>query len=399
MTERELREALWRAVPGDDDDGARERSWRVVRAAYGGYVPRPRRRRWAALWVVLAVTPFAAGAAAAAGAPQSDVGRWVRGVLGVGERDARPLLGHVPGGGRLLVEARGDAWVVASDGAKRRLGAYAGTAWSPRGLFVAGWRGRELTALDAGGGVRWSLPAPAPVSAARWGPVDGFRVAYVAGTALRIVNGDGTGDRLLAATHAGVAPEWRPDAKHVLAYVDRRGRVKLVAVDSGRRLWHSGPLPDGPTALAWSPDGGRLLVVTRRRLVILGARGRRLLSRAIPQGFAVTGAQWRPRGAQIAIVRHDAAGRRSELVLAEADRGLRERVLFTGPGRFGAPAWSPAATRLLLPWPDADQWLFLRPGFGPRLTAVANIAAQFAPGGGAAAFPRSVQWCCEAAEP
>ncbi|MDX6677981.1 MAG: hypothetical protein QOE31_2033 [Solirubrobacteraceae bacterium] len=397
MNERELREALRRAV--SEDDAARERSWRVVRAAYGDYEPRPRRRRWAALLVALALTPLAAGAAVAAGAPHSDVGRWVRGVLGVGERDARPVLGHVPGGGRLLVEAGGNAWVVAADGAKRRIGAYAGTSWSPRGLFVAGWRGRELTALDGGGGVRWSLGAPALVTVARWGPVDGYRVAYVAGSALRIVNGNGTADRRLATTRPGVAPEWRPDDGHVLAYVDGAGRVDVVAVDAGRRLWRSERLAQ-PGALAWSSDGRQLLVVTRRRLVLLGSRGRRLTSRAIAPGFAVTGAQWRPRGSEIAVVRHDAATRRSELALVDADRGLRERVLFTGPGRFGAAAWSPGATRLLLPWPDADQWLFLRPGFRSRLTAVANIAAQFAPGArGAAAFPRSVQWCCDAPAP
>jgi hypothetical protein len=308
------------------------------------------------------------------------------------------VLGHVPGGGRLLVEAGGDAWVVASDGAKRRLGSYAGTSWSPRGLFVAGWRERELTALDASGHVRWSLPAPARVSAARWGPVDGFRVAYVAGSRLRIVNGDGSGDRPLGVTRPGVAPEWRPDARHVLAYVDAAGRVNLVAVDSGRRLWRSARL-ERPAALAWSSDAKRLLVVTSRRLVLLGAGGRLLLSRPIAAGYAVTGAQWRPRGTQIAIVRHDSSGRRSDLVLAEADRGLRERVLFTGPGRFGAPAWSPGAARLLLPWPDADQWLFLRPGSRDRLTAVANIAAQFAPGSTRTSFPRSVQWCCGPAEP
>jgi hypothetical protein len=393
MTDRELRDALRRAAP--EDDGARERSWRVVRAAYGDVEARPRRRHWAALLVVLALTPIAAGAAAAASAPHSDVGRWVRGVLGVGKRDARPVLGHVPGGGRLLVEAGGDAWVVSRDGAKRHLGAYAGTSWSPRGLFVVGWRGRELTALDPGGHVRWSLPAPARVSAARWAPVDGYHVAYVAGTRLRIVNGDGSGDRPFAVSRAGVAPEWRPDAAHALAYVDGRDRVNLVAVYSGRRLWRSTPLAQ-PTALAWSSDGERLLVVTRRRLVLLGAGGRRLASRAIAPGFVVTGAQWRPRGTQIAIVRHDGARRRSELVLAESDRGLEQRVVFGGTGRFGAPSWSPGATRVLVPWLEADQWLFLRPGFR-RLTAFANIAEQFAPGATAPAFPRSVQWCCGAA--
>jgi hypothetical protein len=394
MTERELRDALRRAAP--DDDGARERSWRVVRAAYADARPRPHRRRWAPLLVALALVPVAAGAAAAASAPHSDVGRWVRGVLGVGERHARPVLGRVPGGGRLLVEAGGGAWVVAPDGAKRRLGAYAGTSWSPRGLFVVGWRGRELTALEPGGRVRWSLPAPAPIGAARWGPVDGYRVAYLAGAQLRIVNGNGTGDRPLAAARAGVAPEWRPDSTRTLAYVDAHERVNLVAIESGRRLWRSAPL-EQPTTLAWSSRGDRLLVVTRRRLVVLGARGRRLASRALAPGVVVTGAQWRPRGAQIAIVRRDGARRRSELVLADADRGLAQHVVFGGPGRFGAPAWSPGATRVLVPWLDADQWLFLRPGFR-RLTAFANIAEQFAPGATAVASPQSVQWCCATAE-
>ncbi len=50
--------------------------------------------------------------------------------------------------------------------------------------------------------------------------------------------------------------------------------------------------------------------------------------------------------------------------------------------------------RLLLAWPDADQWLFLRPHGRERLMAVANVAQQFAPGGARRAFPHSVQWCC-----
>ena len=87
------------------------------------------------------------------------------------------------------------------------------------------WQGRELTALEPGGQVRWSLSAPAPVTVARWGPVDGFRIAYVAGAALRIVNGDGTGDRRQARIAPGVAPAWRPDDAHVLAFVDGRARV------------------------------------------------------------------------------------------------------------------------------------------------------------------------------
>lgn len=389
--DRRLREALRRAVPADG--GARERSWRVVQAAFDGAAPRPGRRRWAWLAVLAALTPVAVAGVAAASAPKSDIGRWVRGVLGAGERDARPVLGRVPGGGRLLVQAGPSAWVVSSDGAKRRLGAYSGTSWSPHGLFVVGWRGRELTALDPGGAVRWSLSPRARVISARWAPVDGFRIAYVAGSALRIVNGDGSGDRRYGGARAAVAPAWRPDDKHVLAYVDARGRVSVVAVDARRRAWRSARVAD-PRVLAWSPGGRRLLVVTRSRLLLFDRRGGLVASRAIAPGFAVTSAEWSPRGGELAITRYSAPLDRGELALVDATRGLSERVLFAGPGRFGAPAWSPDASRLLLPWRDADQWLFLRPHGGARLSAVANIADQFGPGRLRPAFPHAVQWCC-----
>jgi hypothetical protein len=61
------------------------------------------------------------------------------------------------------------------------------------------------------------------------------------------------------------------------------------------------------------------------------------------------------------------------------------RVLFSGPGRFGRVAWSPSGRRLLVPWPDADQWLFLG---AAHPSSVANIAAQF----GGRAFPDTVEW-------
>jgi hypothetical protein len=389
--DRRAREALRRALP--DDGGARERSWRVVRAAFHAAPAAQRRPRWAWLAVLAALTPVAVAGVAAASAPKSDIGRWVRGVLGAGERDARPVLGRVPGGGRLLVQAGPSAWVVASDGAKRRLGVYSGTAWSPHGLFVVGWRGRELTALEPGGAVRWSLAAGERVASASWAPVDGFRIAYVAGAALRIVDGDGSHDRRYGPASPAVAPAWRPDDRHVLAYVDARKRVSVVAVDAPRRLWRSTPVRD-PRVLAWSPAGRRLLVVTGTRLILFDRGGALLVSRAIPRGFAVTAAEWSPRGGEVALVRSSAPLHRGELVLADATRGLAERVLFAGPGRFGAPAWSPDAGRLLLPWRDADQWLFLRPHGGARLTAVANIADQFGPGRLRPAFPRAVRWCC-----
>jgi len=394
MNERELRDALRDAAPEDRD--ARQRAWRVVQAAYAEHEPRrrrPRRRRLVALAVAAALVPVAAAGGAAASAPDTAVGQWVRGVLGIGERDAQPALVRVPGGGRLLVQGGDGVWVVSGDGAKRRLGAYTGAAWSPNGLFVVAWRGRELTALDPRGQVRWSLARAARIGLARWAPVDGFRIAYLAGGELRVVNGDGTGDRRQAAARPGVAPAWRPDNTHVLAFADAAERVNVVAVDTGRRLWRSARVR-GLTGVSWSPDGRLLLARTARRLLLFDDAGRLLFSRPMPAATVLQHAEWAPRGTEVAVVRRAPGAGRSEVVLLDAARELRGRVLFTGPGRFDSLAWSPAGERLLVGWREADQWLFLRPHGDGRLTAVANIARQFMPGAASPSSPRSVQWCC-----
>ena len=297
MNERELRDRLRDAGREDAEAAAaaRERSWRVVYAALHDGAPpgrrrARRRRRWAALIAAVLLVPVAVGGAAAATTPDHGVGQWVRGVLGV-SGDARPALVHVPGGGRLLVGGDGGVWVVSATGTKRRLGAYAGASWSPRGLFVVAWRGRELTALEPGGRVRWSLPRPQAVHDARWAPVDGYRIAYLTGSNLRIVYGDGTGDERFGAARGSVAPAWRPDGRHVLAYVDAGDRVVVAAIDTHRRLWRSAPLA-GVSKLVWSPGGDRLLAVGRRRLVLFDGRGRPLAARSLPASLALRAAEW-----------------------------------------------------------------------------------------------------------
>jgi len=390
MSRRELKRALQRAAP--EDPAARERALRVVQSAYKEYEPRARRRPWAVLLATAVLMAAGAVGAAAASAPKSDVGRLVRDLLGVGEPRPRPVLVQVPGGGRLLVESGAGAWVVSDSGAKRRLGDYEGASLSPRGLFAVVWRGRELMAIDPKGRVRWSLPRPQPIAVARWAPGDGFRIAYLSGGALRIVYGDGTRDRRYGAVRAEIAPAWRPRARHELAYVDARGRLTVAAVDARRRLWR-GATVGRAAELLWSSAGDRLLVLMPGRLLLYDGAGRLRSSRALPAGLSAQHAVWAPRGARVAVVRRDRASNRSDVVVLNAAGGT-ERFLFGRPGRFGPPAWAPDASRLLLPLPDADQWLFLRPDGSGRLIAVSNIARQFTPGADPPAFPRSVQWCC-----
>jgi hypothetical protein len=397
MTERELRAAL-RHAPADA--GARERSWKVVRAAYRE-LPRDRRparpRTRRAGLALVACLAVAIAVTAVTRAPTDAVARWLRDAVGAEAAAPAPALGRLPAGSRLLVSAGGSAWVVAPDGAKRRLGRYDGASWSPRGLFVVGWRDDELTALEPDGAVRWSLTAPAPVRAARWAPGDGYRIAYVAGATLRIVNGDGSGDRLLGATRAGVAPAWRPlAAAHLLAWVDARGRVRVADVDARRQLWASGPLGD-VRELAWSADGGRLLVRAHdRALVLAAADGGARTAIPLPAGGA-TAAAWSPRG-RVALVLRDRAAARSELLLFDPSTSARRRLLAL-PGRLGPPTWSPDGRVLLVPWPDADEWLLLADSArGGRVDAVEDVAAQFAPGSTRARFPSSVEWAPAAAQ-
>ena len=384
MNEQRLRDELRQAPI---DDGARARTLRVVRAAYAGREPAP--RRWAPVVVAVACVLAAVVVAASATAPGDAVARWVRSVFSGGDEPAttRPALVRVPGGGRLLVTSSAPAagaWVVSPDGSRRRIGDYAGASWSPRGLFVVAWRDGELRAVEPGGRVRWSLSRRGPIAAARWAP-SGFRIAYLSGGSLRVVAGDGTGDRRLAAARP-VAPAWRPDAANVLADADRRGRVRVVAVDSGRELWRTRTLR-GVTELAWSPDGARLLAATPRAWLVLSRGGHVLSRRSLPAGFVADDLAWAPRGNRIAVVRRNA--RRSDVLLT-GPRG--QRPLFTGSGRFGRVAFSPDGRRLLVPWPSADQWLFL--STRGRIAAVANIGRQFARGPRPGPFPDAVEWCC-----
>jgi hypothetical protein len=245
---------------------------------------------------------------------------------------------------------------------------------------VAVWRAGELRAVEPNGQVHWSLARPGRIAAARWSPLDGYRVAYLSGRTLRVVNGDGTDDGRFVAAARHVAPAWRPDGAHVLAYVDRARRIRVVAVDSGRVLWRSRPR-SRVFELAWSPDGRRLVAASPRRILVFGRSGHALAVRRLAGRRLADDIAFSPRG-RLTIVRRGPV--RSDVVVGS-------RVMFSGPGRFGAVAWGPK--RLLVPWPTADQWLFLGAD-GGRAAAVANIARQFSGRPAQRAFPDAVEWCC-----
>jgi hypothetical protein len=304
---------------------ARERSWSVLQSAFEEREPVAHGRRMLRPLVVVAVAM--AVLAAVLSPPGRAVLDEIRETVGI--ESARPALFSLPTQGRLLVASDAGVWVVHQDGSKRLLGPYREASWSPFGRFVVAARENELAALEPDGEVRWTLARPG-VRSPRWtGTETDTRIGYVDDTGLRVVAGDGTDDRLLVAGYRGPLA-WRSGSGFLLAYSDRPGRVTLYDVAAGRVVERSTP--------------GR--VETRPLGVI------------------------RPRGPA------------SELVSGG-------RVVLRTPGRLSGVASSPDGRWLMVGWPAADQWVFVRTD-GSGLRAVANVSEQFR----SRSFPRVEGWCC-----
>jgi dipeptidyl aminopeptidase/acylaminoacyl peptidase len=392
-----LREAR---VPGAEE--AERRGLAMVERAFSERSPRRRSALPRLAVAFAAATLLAALFLTPAGASVRD---WIGDALTAGVRDAEPALTEVPGGGQLLVTSPEGSWVVQADGSRRLLGSYEEATWSPHGLFVGAASGHALSAVEPDGTVRWSLSAQAPVSDPRWSP-SGVRIAYRAGNALRVVVADGTGDALLATGTAPVAPVWSPPGQHLLAFIDARRRLRVVNTDIGTVL-ASTAAQAGNTELGWSDDGSLLLEAAPGSLVLRELVASKLTgfdfgqARRIhlPPHTTIRSASFSPEGKTIAALL-DLSGRgkrqqRSEVVLIGVG-GESIRTLFTAPGRLSDLAWSPDGSRLLIGWPDADQWLFVPTNGSRRARAVGGISTEFSPGApGGAVFPRLDGWCCE----
>jgi hypothetical protein len=356
----------------------------VVVAAAAEIAPRPRARR-----ALLPAVALAAVFAIALTPPGDAIARWVRDLVGTESHAPpapKPVLASLPAAGRLLVAGPSGAWVVSSDGSRRRLGAYDDLEWSPQGLFVAATTGDELRALEPDGTVRWVLPRAGGIDDPRWAP-SGYRIAYRTATEERVVAGDGSGDHPLVDGVAELAPAWRPGSQHQLALARANGTVELWAADTSRRLWRAGGAP--PVALGWMV---RRLVVVRPAEIETFSAGGRVVRRdrvavsvgaengggergggAGGHGGPLTAAAFSPDGRTVAL----AQGSLVSTVVA----GQR-RVRLTAAGPVSGLAFSPDGSRLLVASDAAEQWVFLPLG-GGRVSAVTVRG-----------FPRIGPWCC-----
>jgi hypothetical protein len=332
------------------------------------------------------------------GAAVSPPGRvaagWLREQVAVDEEQGRPLV-RLPAPGRLLVLSPQGPWVVQADGSRRLLGAYEDASWSPNGLYVGVTSGRRLAAVEPDGSPRWSLSRPQQVSQPRWFPRTGFRVAYRSGDNLRVVVGNGTGDRLLARGVGPAAPAWRPGELHVLAFADGQGGVRVVDVDTQQQLARL-PVPDGVQKLMWTGDGRRLLVLAGNGRIDIYRpdRADQLLKSYALNGTTVDDIALAPDSRRLAATDFDGASGRSRVLLMPLGGG-EPRELTSVAGRLGEVHWSADARWLLVAWPDADQWLFLRMPDVSRIVTVSNVSREFDPGAtGPGDFPRVAGWCC-----
>lgn len=356
-------------IPGEYD--ARRRTWEVVRSAYVERQPVSwPRRHLRSLALAAAVVAIVA---AAVTPPGRSVVNSIRDAVGrekvTGVRNAHRELVRLPAPGRLLVQSPRAAWVVQQDGSRRRLGLYRDASWSPRGLFVAAVLNKQdLVALEPNGNVRWEKPNKRRVALPRWS-FEGFRIAYFAGSTLRVIAGDGTDDRAIGPATASVASAWRPGT-HQVAYVGKGGLVRVVDADARTLLWQTPPEAGGIRALTWSDDGARLLVLGDHSVSVYSASGR-VVGRT-PTPGVVGAAAFAPGSHRFALT----AG--PQLLLVDADT-LRfpSRPLFTGAPALGDAAWSPDGDWLAIAWPAADQFVFIRVGGMPKLDAVSNVSRQF----------------------
>ena len=400
MSEERLRSLLREApVPGAED--AERRGLAMVDEAFAQRQPQPRASLPRLALALATATLLAALLLSPAGA---SVRHWVGDVFDSGVPRSQQGLADIPGGGQLLVESPEGPWVVQPDGSRRLLGDYGEATWSPRGLYVAVASGRTLTAVEPDGTPHWSLTARGPVSDPRWSP-QGERIAYRSGRQLRVTDADGSGDRLIARGTAAVAPTWSPVGLLQLAYVDREGRLRIADSERATTSGAADALP-GIVSLEWGGAGTTLLEASRTAVRLREIQVRKLADRIgigegrelpLPAGANVRDAALAPHGGTVAVliwVRRGGATR-SAVLLIDA-RGGSSRRLLNVPGQLSELAWSPNSRRLLIAWPEADQWLFLPAGRGVG-RAVGGISSAFAPGERVAAFPQIEGWCCSAA--
>jgi dipeptidyl aminopeptidase/acylaminoacyl peptidase len=140
-----------------------------------------------------------------------------------------------------------------------------GASFSPDGSEVVFTTTDGIYTVDADGGTPRILREGVVNPTSTFSP-DGTKIAYFyfgdfAGQALRVMNADGTGDRVLLDRQAVnclrpifLRPVWSPDGTQIAFTCSRETGIRVVGAD-GSDL--TTVIPDGSNPY-WSPDGSRI---------------------------------------------------------------------------------------------------------------------------------------------
>ncbi len=263
--EQQLRDAFGRLPKPGRDTSARARS--AALAALGTNDQRSRR----GLILALVVVAFAVGAGAAALAATGNL----RVGIGARQKPARPIPTRlsVPAGSHgLALVAGGKLWLATRSGLRIEGMPVSAAELSPRALYAVVGIGSSLVAVAPGNRHPWVHPAGGRVVVASWSP-DGLKIAYVVarrgGDELRMIEGDGSPDRLVVRGVSPAKPSWRPDSLAV-AFVDAGGQAAVYDLGSGRlRTFDTRGCGGVTRAVAYAPRGRRLAIAGRSGLALV----------------------------------------------------------------------------------------------------------------------------------
>ncbi|OLB23027.1 MAG: hypothetical protein AUH17_07535 [Actinobacteria bacterium 13_2_20CM_68_14] len=346
----------------------REASARARAAALDALGPHRRRSRGGLLLVSFAVA-FVIGAGAAALAATGNL--HVR--LGAGERPKRPVPTRlsVPAGSHgVAVVAGGKLWLATRSGLRIEGMPVSAAELSPRALYAVVGIGSSLVTLAPGNRRPWVHQTDGRVVSAAWSP-DGLKIVYVVARRgadeLRLIEGDGSPDRLLVRRVRPVRPSWRADSLAV-AYVDAHGRAAVFDLSSGlRRTFDTRRCGGAAREVAYDRRAPVLAVVSAHGIAVVRRWNRPASCATLDVSASPLAAGWLQSGQVVLAVNRPLGGsleRLSGTNLNEAGAAFgRQRLR----GLAAAPKGSSVAVALRRSAGVVDIGLVSSPERGARL--------------------------------